>query len=232
MKLPILKLFLVLSLGVQAAEEKRRELPDQKTWYAVSLPASYNPKLKYEVFVALQGSGDNPDNVVKFWRSVLRGRSCIIAAPKPADTGFWNLDEDDKVKATVDDLKKTYSIEESRVHLLGFSAGCAMGFGVICKHPGLFRTFGAFGHIIPEETRDEELKAAAKTSIFYSVGASDAKYVEKAKASAEKLKELKFDMTAEFPEKVGHQITLEQVKRMAAFVDEAAMKDAKKEKSK
>jgi len=79
-------------IAVAAAEEKHRELPDQKTWYAVSLPPSYNANVKYAVFIALQGSGDHPDNVVRFWRSVLRGRNCIIAAPKPADTGFWMLD--------------------------------------------------------------------------------------------------------------------------------------------
>jgi len=112
------------------------------------------------------------------------------------------LDESDKAKATLDDLKKTYSVDEKRVNLLGFSAGCAMDFEVIATY--LWR-LGA----------------------NYSVGADDRKYIEAGKKSAEKLKALKFDCSTDFPAKVGHTCTLEQVKRLTAFLDEVYAKDLK-----
>jgi len=228
MRVALALALLVKCLDVFCADEVRRELPEQKTWYAVSLPAGYNAKTKYEVFIAMQGSGDTPDNVVKFWRSVLRGRNCIIAAPKPADTRFWNFDESEKAKATLEDLKKTYSIDEKRVNLLGFSAGCAIGFKVIGAYPGTFRVFGGLAHVIHEEMTDDELNPAAdKTAVFYSVGAADAKYIEKARKSAERLKTLKFDCSADFPEKVGHTCTLDQVRKLTAFIDGVYAKDAK-----
>ncbi len=216
---------LLFCLSVCAADH--RDLMAQRSWYAVSLPANYDAKQKYEVVVGLHGAGDNPDNFLNVMRVFFGDRPCIIATPKPANAQGWALDEDDKISATITDLKRTYSVDEKKIALVGFSSGCAMGFSVVARNPELFRCYGGFAHVVIPQVTDAALKkAAAKTSIFYSVGTIDP--MEKGYApTVQRLKTAGFDVTSESPEGIGHSISPEHFKRLSAFLDGVYAKDAK-----
>lgn len=211
--------FLFSLTQLHGATDGVHELPDKAGKYALSLPRNYDPKKKYELIVALKGSDQSAGDFLRIFRSFAGSRDCIIAAPESRDISRWNSDELPVVAATVADVVKSCNVDSERVTLCGFSAGGGAGFFYIAAQPGLFKAYAAFAQVVSDQLDDEALEKAKSTPIFYSVGKLDAKYLAPSKKSAERLKGLGFSVDYETPPNMGHNLSLEQLKRMFAWLD-------------
>lgn len=64
------------------------------------------------------------------------------ASPMFLGMPTWNPDADDaKIVATTKVLQQAFAIDAKKVHLMGFSAGGALGFRVLCKNPDAFASY-------------------------------------------------------------------------------------------
>ena len=207
----------------QPAWSEERPLPKSKGRYVVILPKDYDAKKRYELMVPLHGMGDTPENFAAFWQQALGERPTLLAVPAPGN-GNWGSADVERIAETVEDAVKTYSIDPRRVYLSGFSAGCAMGFYVLCKKPGLFTGYGGLGMALQRGLGSEqELGAnAAACAIYYAVGKRDPNH-RVFQPTVDMLNRLRFNVKAEDPD-VGHTITPGMCKNMLEFFHAAAEK--------
>lgn len=225
--------------SVLAAAPQKHDLPDGKGYYYVVLPKDHDPKKSYDLVIALHGAGDTAENFAKCWESWMGPRDTILAMPEAgakAGPGFtWQDTDDPKVPATLDDCVKNFGADRKRVMLMGHSAGCAIGFLFLSKHPDMFTCYSGTAMVVEPFVKQKDLeKAVASTAIYYAVGKQDPNH-KFYKDTVELLTKLKFNLVTEDPD-IGHTVTPEEVKKMLEVFDSTADKagqerltDAKKQ---
>lgn len=232
---------LCLARAEAAGGPQKRDLPRSKGHYFLVLPPKHDAKKSYDLIVALHGMGDTAENFARAIASMSRDRETIVAAPEgsaeiqvaPNRKGYsWTSGDLARIEETVADATKNFGADPQRVLLLGFSAGCAIGFLAIAQKPDLFTTYAGLSMAIQPDLKitDEQLKAAAKrTSVYYMVGRKDPNH-RVYQATADRLAKCGFKLKNEDPD-IGHQCTPEVVKNALAFFDEtvAAKAGEKKE---
>src|SRR5215471_1460788 len=96
-------------------------------YYAVNVPASYDPARRYQVRFQLHGgvmgrSTNQPRNDGNI--GALAGAEQFYVIPYSwSDAPWWSEDQVRNVNAIVDTLKRTYNIDENRVAVSGVSDG-------------------------------------------------------------------------------------------------------------
>ena len=220
---------LLTSCGAYCAfeEPQKRELPDGKGQYMLVLPKGHDPKKSCDLIVAMHGAGDTAENFARCLVSWIGNRDIILAVPEAsqkAGPGYtWASTDEAKVAALVDECVKTCGADRKRVMLIGFSAGCGMGFYVVSKHPDTFACYGAAGMVVEPFVNKKELeKAAATTAIYFAIGKQDPNHPVY-KETADLLARLKFNLVTEEPD-IGHTLTPEECKKMLELFDSTADK--------
>ena len=97
--------------------------------YLVMVPPSYNPSKRYPVRLYLQGDTTRPASSAESgagWPdySALAREDAIVVFPG-AWNGFawWDASQVEQMAAVLDELKRSYNVDENRVYLLGSSDG-------------------------------------------------------------------------------------------------------------
>lgn len=67
------------------------------------------------------------------------------------------------------DVASHFSVDGSRVYLVGYSNGARMALTEICAHPSLFAAFAAYGAALPETCADKRIAVPA----WISAGTAD-----------------------------------------------------------
>jgi poly(3-hydroxybutyrate) depolymerase len=105
----------------------RRDQGGVEYWYAVNVPAGYNPARKYQVRFQLHGGiGARVDNRPRGTGEIgnLAGAEQFYVLPYgSARSPWWGEEQVKNLTAIVDDLKRTYNIDENRVVVAGVSDG-------------------------------------------------------------------------------------------------------------
>lgn len=221
-------LILAAALGVLAGETQKRDLPQSKGSYVLTLPKGHDPKKVYDLVVALHGAGDTAENFSHFWQGQVAGRETILAVPEASSKmgpGFtWSSEDLDRVVETVEDAVKNFGADRKRILLSGHSAGCAIGFYIVSKKPDFFACFGGVAHGVQQGlVNEKELeKAADTTAIYYAVGTKDQNHAIYQK-TVDLLTKMKFNLRHEDPD-IPHTITPEEAKHMLEHFDATADK--------
>ncbi|MCK6473489.1 MAG: hypothetical protein L6R28_17330 [Planctomycetes bacterium] len=231
-----------LSHAEAANGPQKRELAPSNGHYFLVLPPKHDAKKSYDLIVALHGMGDTAENFARAIVSMTPGRETIVAAPEvsaelqvaPNRKGYsWTSNDLARIEETVADATKNFGADPKRVLLLGFSAGCAIGFLAITQKPELFTTYAGLGMAIQSNLKitDEQLKAAAKhTSVYYMVGKQDPNH-RVYQPTVDRLTKCGFKLKNEDPD-IGHRCTPEVVKNALAFFDETVAAKAKEKEQK
>lgn len=233
---------LCFSRAEAAGGPQKRELAQSKGHYFLVLPPKHDAKKSYDLIVALHGMGDTAENFARAIASMSSGRETIVAAPEGSvelkvaanRTGYsWSSDDLARIEETVADATATFGADPKRVLLLGFSAGCAIGFLAITQKPELFTTYAGLSMAIQSNLKitDEQLKAAAKQlSVYYMVGKQDPNH-RVYQPTVDRLAKCGFKLKNEDPD-IGHRCTPEVVKNALAFFDETVAAKAKEQADK
>jgi predicted esterase len=233
-------LVLTMSAAFCAFEEpQKHELPDGKGLCMIVLPKGHDPKKSYDLIVALHGAGDTAENFARCWSTWAGNRESILAVPEAsqkAGPGYtWSTPDEAKIAAVVEDCIKTYGADRKRVMLTGHSAGCAIGFFVVSKHPDMFACYGGTAQVVEQFVNKKELeKAVPTTAIYFAIGKQDPNHAFY-KDTLDLLTKMKFNIVTEDPD-IGHTVTPEECKKMLDLFDSTADKigqqrlaDAKKQ---
>lgn len=114
--------------------------------YVVYIPPSYDPKTPMPTIIFLNGRGECGTDgwkqvAVGLGRSVLldvsRWPFIVIFPQKQVATDNWE-DEDAMVMAALEQTRRDYNVDPSRIYLTGLSQGGHGTWAIAAKHPDLF----------------------------------------------------------------------------------------------
>jgi pimeloyl-ACP methyl ester carboxylesterase len=114
-------------------------------FYAVTVPAGYDPARRYQVRFQLHGGvGGRIDNKPRGNGQIgtLAGAEQFYVIPYAwSDEPWWSEDQVLNLHAIVDDLKRRYNIDENRVVLAGVSDGGTGAYFVAMRDTTLYASF-------------------------------------------------------------------------------------------
>ena len=100
--------------------------------YVVLVPDSYDPAVRYPAVVYLHGGVARPKrDDGSWWRREERfaREDAIVVAPLSwPESLWWHGSQVENLAGVLHDLKRTYNIDENRVHLVGISDGATGGY--------------------------------------------------------------------------------------------------------
>ena len=115
------------------------------------IPADYDPARRYPVRVYLHGGVSRPRREeAAWWRNqerYARDDAIVLFPESWNETMWWQASQVENLAGVVNDLKRTYNIDENRVYLLGVSDGATGAFYQAFKAPTPWAGFLSFnGH--------------------------------------------------------------------------------------
>ncbi len=114
-------------------------------YFSVNIPENYNPAKKYQVRFQLHGGvGSRSDNQPRGNGAIgqLAGAEQIYVLPYAwADAGWWSDDQVLNLRMIVDQLKRSYNVDENRVVVSGVSDGGTGAYYIAMRETTLFASF-------------------------------------------------------------------------------------------
>ena len=114
--------------------------------YTIKLPANFDPKKKYPLFVMLHGSGSDDQGMLN---NQLTENNFIEIAPFGRGTSncFTTDGAEEDVIEAIEDAIKNYPVNASEIILAGFSMGGYGAYRIYHENPGMFKGVAVFsGH--------------------------------------------------------------------------------------
>ncbi len=100
--------------------------------YIVRVPDSYDPAIRYPLVVYLHGGVARPKrDDGSWWRReerLARDDAIVVAPLSWSESLWWQSSQAENLVGVLHDLKRTYNIDEDRVHMIGVSDGSTGGY--------------------------------------------------------------------------------------------------------
>jgi len=95
--------------------------------YVVLIPDNYDPAIRYPVRVYLHGGVSRPKRENgEFWRNearITRNDAVVVIPSGWSESLWWQDSQIENLQGILQDLKRTYNLDENKVFLLGISDG-------------------------------------------------------------------------------------------------------------
>ena len=132
--------------------------------YTLDVPQTYDPSRSYQVRVQLHGGVMRPEPGTRGDGSIgaLAGVEQIYVLPQAwAEAPWWHGVQAENVTALLDQVKRTYNVDENRVVLSGVSDGGTAAFYFAMRHTTPFASFLPLnGFILVLRNRDLAVRGA------------------------------------------------------------------------
>jgi dipeptidyl aminopeptidase/acylaminoacyl peptidase len=183
--------------------------------YSVRIPGNYRATTRYPLLVYLHGSGeDDRDQLTRTWFP----DDFILVAPRARGTSNWYTADhaQDDIREAIDDACANYSVDRSRIVLMGFSMG---GYGVyrtFLEDPKRYRALAVFSGIprvpgggsgAPDLLENESLLAAFRSMpMFVFHGGKDRNCpIEQTRSLVSRLEQAGATVAFHLEEDKGHE---------------------------
>jgi hypothetical protein len=113
----------------------------RRTTYHLQLPPEYTHSRPYPVLLVLHRAGEKAKTMLARWSAAAAEHGYILAAPEWERGGGsyqFSEAEHDKVRDTLQDLRRRFRIDSDRVFLFGLAEGGLMALDVGLAHPDWF----------------------------------------------------------------------------------------------
>ena len=119
--------------------------------YVVRVPDSYDPAIRYPVIVYLHGGVSRPKREDGTWwrreERLARDDAIVVAPVSWNESLWWQASQIENLAGVLNDLKRTWNIDENRAYLIGISDGATGIFYQAMKATTPWAAFLAFnGH--------------------------------------------------------------------------------------
>jgi predicted esterase len=128
----------------------RAQLLNLPREHLLQIPRSYPAQAPYPLWLVLHGAFAKAEQAVAMFGADADEHDTFLLVPqatRPCGEGYgWSFARDAKaIHHLIERTCTTYPIDRTRLSLIGYSMGCAMGFWLVAQKPGLFRFFAALG---------------------------------------------------------------------------------------
>lgn len=142
--------------AIPAASDPCERCEVKEGYYRASAPPDWDGKTPLALVVYFHAWGKAPKNVTGYKRLIepLHRRGALVVAPF-ARIGYWRQigegrheggrDEAAYVKRILQDVKRRWPIDETRMLASGFSRGASLVWNLACYERGLFTAYAPFG---------------------------------------------------------------------------------------
>src|SRR5215207_4515435 len=118
--------------------------------YLLQTPPAYHPQATYPMWLVLHGAFARAEQALTMFGPRAAEHATFLLAPQATrscgDGYCWSFARDaEAIRSLIETTCATYLIDRSRLSLIGYSMGCAMGLWLLAQNPGLFRFYAALG---------------------------------------------------------------------------------------
>ncbi len=100
--------------------------------YVVRVPGNYDPSIRYPVIVYLHGGVSRPKREDGTWwrreERLARDDAVVVAPASWNESLWWQDSQIENLAGVLNDLKRTWNVDENRVYLIGISDGATGAF--------------------------------------------------------------------------------------------------------
>ena len=152
------------------------EIDDSPQFARAYLPPDYDAKKKYPMIISLHGYNSSNPEYIRWWGVTERHNgisdhdSVIVIEPHGrANTGYEGIGEFDVLTA-IQLAKKTFSVDDDHVYLMGYSMGGGGTWYFGTRHPEFFAAIGPFygGWDYHIDMKEEDI--APYRNIYFNFG--------------------------------------------------------------
>ena len=172
--------------------------------YLLQLPKGYNTTERYPLLIAIHWLHGNASEQINEWKFIANKNGYILVSPEFVD-GYQKFarEEDQKLCAVLEDVKRDFSVAESKIFITGFSGGAQFAHRFVFKYPLVCRAaciMAAGDYDAPPNSKE-----AKAVKYFVGVGTDD-KRLAATTAFYKKLKAKGYDVTFKTFPRVGHTL--------------------------
>ena len=118
--------------------------------FLLQTPNSSTAKASYPLWLVLHGAFDKAEQSLAMFGAEATEHDAFLLAPqatRPCGNGYcWSFARDAQaIRQLIEMTCATYQVDRTKLSMIGYSMGCAMGLWLIAQNPGVFPFFSALG---------------------------------------------------------------------------------------
>ena len=167
------------------------KLPEFENKCVAFVPSNYRPKLSYGLVVWLAPPGQlNLEELFARWRAICESRDLILVVPNPQDATRWQPREAMVVRRVIERMKKSHSIDDTRIVTHGAQAGGAMAYYVgLAAARNVVRGIAVIDAALPADIAPPPADANSRLFVFSAIQSASGNLAARITAGAASLRE-------------------------------------------
>ncbi|MBI3272985.1 MAG: tetratricopeptide repeat protein [Planctomycetes bacterium] len=149
--------------------QMERALPKGK--YVAYVGSKYAADRKANVLICLHADSHDPEKYVNYYKATVDTRGWVYLMPK-APGGSWTLSDDKFILSMVDDFKKDYNVDDTRMLITGYSDSGPTAAATAFGNPKRFAALVLLAANKPDLS-DKDLAAGKSIALFVAHGGKD-----------------------------------------------------------
>ncbi len=187
---------------------------DRSFW--TFIPENYNPDFEYGLLMWVHPSGETMEaDVLKFWKDLCTERGIVLVGPRAEDISGWAATDEEYAKDVANWVQENYSIDSSRVAVMGAQDAGVFATRLAFKYRDLFRGLIAIESPLRFPPPDNDPEQRLLTAF---VAAPETRQREQILKSVELLRKQKFP-TAQFGSEEEAKFTFDLVNSLVQWLD-------------
>lgn len=118
--------------------------------HLLQIPRSYPAHTPYPLWLFLHGAFAKAEQAMEIFGAEAEEQGAVLLAPqatRACGEGYcWSFARDAQaIQHLIESTCFTYPVDRTRLSLIGYSMGCAMGLWLVAQNPGIFSFLAALG---------------------------------------------------------------------------------------
>ena len=171
------------------------KLPEEPNECVALVPENYKTGILHGLIVWLHPSGQfNQDRLVDRWKRHCNDRHLILLMPQAAKQKRWVPTEVDYVRKAIDEIRKAYRIDDTRIVVHGHQAGGVLAYMLAFSQRDLIRGVATVDAEIPGRLNLPANDPLQRLAI-YTASDKESPRAARAAAALKRLRDLQYPVT-------------------------------------
>jgi serine protease Do len=183
------------------------------------VPESYRNDLPHGLIVWLHAPGGfDQDKLVELWKPLCEAHGFILLAPQSADKAGWKPTEVRFVRKMVDDVRRRYTIDPTRLVAHGHQGGGALAYVLGFTSPDEVKAMAVVDAPLPRGVNPPETEPTRRQALYTTL-ATKSEFAPAVEAGIERLREARYPLTVKSVGEQGRYLTAEELTELVRWFD-------------